>query len=70
MKYPWPLSVKSAKIYFHVLSLKQKDDHTFYIIKYSLTESETKNLNRGMEQKAEELYENCWGTSQTTVFSR
>ena len=35
MKYPGPLSVESAKIYFHVLSFKQKDDHTCYIIKHS-----------------------------------
>ena len=37
VKYPGPLSGESAKIYFHDLSFKQKDDHTCYIIKYSET---------------------------------
>ena len=37
VKYPGPLSVESANIYFHDLSFKQKDDHMCYIIKYSET---------------------------------
>ena len=53
---------KAQKSIFLGLSFKQRDDHTCYIIKYSLilqwfTISETKNWNRRMEQKAEELYE-------------
>ena len=53
---------KARKSIFLGLSFKQRDDHTCYIIKYSVilqwfTISETKNWNRRMEQKAEELYE-------------
>ena len=67
--------LKARKSIFNVLSFKQRDDHTCYIIKYSVILkcsmiSKTKNWNRRMEQKAEELYEDDWCTSQTTVFSR
>ena len=37
VKYSESLSVESAKIYFHGLSIIQKDDHTCYMIKYSET---------------------------------
>ena len=71
--------LKPPKSIFHGLSVKQRDDHTCYIIKNPLTVlvlydiSETNNWNRRMEQKAEELYEDHedgWCTFQTTIFSR
>ena len=38
VKYPGPLSVESAKIFFfYGLSFKQRDDNACYIIKYSVT---------------------------------
>ena len=63
--------LKARKSIFHGLSFKQRDDHTCFIIKYSvtvlvLTIGDTKMWNRRMEQKAEELYEDSYCTSKTT----
>ena len=61
---------KSFFTVYHLTVFKQKDDHTCYIIKYFETALVLYyKWNKELEQKTEELYEDGWCTSQTTVFS-